>query len=207
VLFLISQSWLRLDSEAGSFTAGVLVATAQSLSLTTVCGRSRPLAVSVCHLRLSSLYSMVSVWPGSSCSSAAACAQNKTLAGNSRKGSRGLHSLEIEIRARRFEGLSRGFGNAGDLQHHRDPEAALQETPAERPLTRLEHRMAFCDRDSVISSMLRKRLRNRRSTAMSRAGPPTHRWNSRGQLPRRNEERWHAYSDRKRLPWTEADTQ
>jgi hypothetical protein len=32
--------------------------------LTTVCGRSRPLAVSVCHLPLSSSYSIVSVWPG-----------------------------------------------------------------------------------------------------------------------------------------------
>ena len=45
---------------------------AQSMSLTTVCGRSRPLAVSVCHLPLSSSYSMVSVWPGISCSTEAA---------------------------------------------------------------------------------------------------------------------------------------
>jgi hypothetical protein len=42
------------------------------MSLTRVRGRSRPLAVSVCHLPLSSSYSMVSVWPGISCSSAAA---------------------------------------------------------------------------------------------------------------------------------------
>src|SRR5262245_30027199 len=45
---------------------------AQSTSLTTVRGRSRPRAVSVCHLPLSSSYSIVSVWPGISCSSAAA---------------------------------------------------------------------------------------------------------------------------------------
>ena len=55
---------------------------AQSLSLTTVCGRSRPLAVSVCHLPLSSSYSMVSVWPEISCSRAAACAAASASSNN-----------------------------------------------------------------------------------------------------------------------------
>jgi succinate dehydrogenase/fumarate reductase flavoprotein subunit len=130
------------------------------------------------------LYSIVSVWPGSSCSSATACAQNKTLAGNSRKGSRGLHSLEIEIRARRFEGLSRGFGNAGDLQHHRDPEAALQETPAERPLTRLEgflrSRLSYqLDVAEAIAQSALNRHESRGATnasmELARAAAPTQR--------------------------------
>ena len=45
---------------------------AQTLSLTTAWGRSLPLAVSVCHLPFSSSYLIVSVWPGISCSWAAA---------------------------------------------------------------------------------------------------------------------------------------
>jgi hypothetical protein len=60
-------------------SAGSSSKIAQSLSLTTVCGRSWPLAVSVCHLPFSSSYSMVSVWPGISCSSAAACAAASSM--------------------------------------------------------------------------------------------------------------------------------
>src|SRR6185437_2574504 len=43
-------------------------------SLMLVRGRSEPRAVSVCQRPFSSSYSIVSVWPGNLCSSAAACA-------------------------------------------------------------------------------------------------------------------------------------